>query len=283
MIRVGAIALVAALGAAPAQPGEIDIRSETLTVEHARHRAVFAGGVTAVRGTLTLRCPSVVADYDDASRVRLVTCSGPVTATEHGRTMTAGSGEFDNLAGVLTLHGEPTLVDGARRLVGEELTYALATEKIELTRARAQLPARDAAGAPRLAGQGPLSVTADRVSYDLEARSALFSGGVTARRGDLTLHATRLTTSHDEEGNVERALSSGGPVTVVQRDRKARAGKAELRGNAGRLVLWDDPVVTEKDSTLAGDRVTFLLGEDRVEVERPRASFPLEAARRGGK
>ncbi len=270
--------LAAALAATAAEPPattDIDLRSETLVVEHAKKQAVFGGGVTAVRGGLVLRCPTVVALYDDSSRVKTVTCDGPVTASDHGRTMTAGKGTFDILTGTLLLEGEPTLVDGERRLVGELLTYVVATGMAELTRARATLPSKDVAAAPAIAGRGPLAVQAEKAAYDLDERTATFAGAVTATRGDLVLHAPRLVTHLDEQGNVERAVSGGGRVTVVQRDRRATAGKAVFLGGAGKLVLEGEPEVTEKDSSLAGEKVTFLLGEDRVEVEKPRASFPL--------
>lgn len=275
-------ALLALLVAAPAEtPAEIDIRSQSLTIRHAERQAVFSGGVTAVRGDLTMSCPEVVAQYDGAAKVTLVRCQGPVRAIQGDRTMQAGSGEFDNATGVLTLTGEPTLVEGERRLTGQILTYDVGARKADLRHARAQFPASDAPTTAKVAGRGPMLIAAEQVVYDTEDRVATFRGGVIATRGDLTVQAPRLVTHLDEDGMITRAVSGGGPVVVTQRDRRGQAQKATFTGAANRLVLEGEPTVTERDSTVAGERITFLLGEDRVEVERPRASFPLREATKG--
>jgi lipopolysaccharide transport protein LptA len=261
--------------APPGHPGEIDIRSETLVIQHAERQATFGGGVTAVRGDLTLSCPEVLALYDAKAKVTVVRCVGPVTAVQGARTMNAGAGEFDNVTGILSLTGEPTLVEGERRLAGDHLTYDVAGRKAELSGARARLPAADSPATAKLAGQGPLFVAADRVVYDTEGRVATFRGGVTVTRGDLVLRAPRLVARLDDEGRIRSAVSGGGPVTVVQGERRGRARKATFAGAKNTLVLEGEPTVTDRESTLAGDTITFLLAEDRVEVERPRASFPL--------
>lgn len=275
-----ALALAATSEPAPkAAPPAIDLQSGTLTVDHRARTAVFGGGVTAVRGGLTLRCERIDAAYDGENRVTTVTCPGPIEASEHGRTMRAGSGTFDNLAGVLTLLGAPTLEEGGRRVTGETLRYVVATQTAELSKTDALLPARDVKTQGPLAGRGPLVVKADQVTWEAPARRAHFVGHVTATRGDMTLSARELTTIHDERGEVERAVSGGGPVTVVQGERRAKAGRAAFEGARATLVLEGEPTVEERGSLLSGKRVTFLLAEDRVEVLEPRATFPLRAAK----
>jgi len=122
----------------------IDLRSETLTVDHRGRTATFGGGVTATRGALVLACPEVVATYDAGGQVREVRCAGPVEATEGARRMTAARGHFDNATGLLTLEGEPTLVEGERRLEGETLIYDANASTARMTRARGLLPAAEA-------------------------------------------------------------------------------------------------------------------------------------------
>ncbi len=272
--------LAAALAAAPAakSPAPIDIRSETLTVEHGKRRAVFAGGVVATRGDLTLECPEVVATYDAQSQVREVTCVGAITANQGERRMTAQRGVFDNATGLLTLEGEPTLTEGDRRLVGERLIYDANLAKAELTNVQGELPAAEAPNLPGAAGRGPLRVSAATVTHDFAGQRTVFGGGVTATRGDLVLRAPRLTASYDDEGQLAGAMTSGGDVTVRQRDRRGQAKRAVFTAGARTLVLQGEPQITEGASSLTGTKVTFLLGQDRVEVEKPRAVFPLGAA-----
>lgn len=275
-------AIVAATPAADA-PAPLDLRSETLTVEHGQRRAIFGGGVTATRGDLTLECPEVVANYDAHSAVRLVTCQGAVTAREGERRMTAQRGQFDNTTGLLTLEGEPTLTEGERKLAGETLIYDTNAATAKMTNVRGELPAAEAPDLPGAAGRGPLYVNAAQVTHDLAARKTVFEGGITAVRGDLVLRAPRLTAQYDEQGQLVRAVTSGGPITVKQRNRDARADRAIFTGGARTLVLDGSPQITEGQSSLSGTKVTFLLGQDRVEVEKPRAIFPIGAALPGRK
>lgn len=263
-------------------PAPIDLRSEKLTVEHARRRAIFSGGVVATRGELTMQCPEVEARYDASSRVQTVTCVGPVTATEGDRTMTAEHGRFDNETGILTLEGQPTLTEGERRLTGETLIYEASTGLVRLQKAEGLLPATDAPSLPGAAGNGPLRVSADTIEHDFAKRRTSFSGGVVATRGDLALQTPRLVALYDEHDQLAQAFTSGGPVTVRQRDRRGRADKAVFTQGARTLVLQGNPTVTDNGSSLAGTKVTFLLGQDRVEVEKPRAVFPLQTALPGG-
>lgn len=267
----------------PAGSQPIDLRSETLVVEHKKRRALFGGGVVATRGDLVLECPEVEALYDARSKVKTVRCLGPVTAHEGARTMRAARGLFDNETGLLTLEGEPTFLEGERRLVGETLEYDTGKGLVRLLHVEGSIPAEEAPDLPGKAGQGPLLVRAERVEHDLEGRRTSFDGGVVATRGNLTLNAPRLTATYDEEDRLERAVTSGGAITVRQGERRGRAQRAIFTEGARRLVLEGEPTVVDAGSSLSGDKVTFLLAQDRVVVDRPRAVFPLGEAVPGRK
>jgi lipopolysaccharide transport protein LptA len=255
-----------------AAAANVDIQSQTMTLDAAAHRAHFGGGVTAVRGDLTLQCPAVVAAYAAGGHVTTATCDGPVTARQGARTMTARQGTFDNGSSRLTLEGDPTFVEGERRLTGDTLVWNVQEEEGELTPARAQLPARDENGV-----HGPVNITSSVLHYASVPRRAIFVGDVVITRGGLTLRTDRLVAVHGEDGQLTEAYSDG-PVQVDQGERHASAARARFTGGAQQLVLEGNPVLTERDSTMTGDRVVFLLASDRVEVEHPRAIFPLRKA-----
>lgn len=256
----------------------IDLRSETLVVEHKKRRALFGGGVIATRGDLVLECPEVEAVYDQASKVKTVRCLGEVTAREGEKTMKAARGLFDNATGILSLEGEPTFADGERRLVGRTLEYDTGTGLVRLLGAEGLIPAEEAPNLPGKAGQGPLLVRAEKVEHDLHGHRTSFEGGVVATRGNLTLQAPRLTATYDENDRLKQAVTSGGPITVRQGERRGRAQRAIFTEGAQRLVLDGEPTVVDEGSSLSGSKVTFLLAQDRVVVERPRAVFPLGEA-----
>lgn len=281
------LSLPPAAGAAePADRGSlpIDLRSQTLTVDHKNRRATFGGGVVATRGDMEIACPELVAWYDARGQVREVVCNGPIVATQGARRMEAREGRFDNATGVLTLSGQPTLTEGARRIVGNRLVYDADTEVAELETVQGELPAAEAAAhLPGAAGRGPVLVSAPRARHDFQRQRSVFEGGIVARRGDLVLEAPRLTATYDEAGELARARTGGGPVTVQQGARRGRADRATFTAGARTLVLEGDPEVREGASSLSGEKVTFLLGQDRVEVERPRAVFPVGAATGGSR
>jgi len=261
---------------------EIDLQSETLTVDHKRQRAVFGGGVVVRRGDLEVRCPTLVANYDHASKIQNVVCEGPVTATQGGTTMTSQAGTFDNTSGLLQLDGETTLVEADRKFSGESLTFETGSNLATLVRGRAEIPAEDplAIGQGGGLGSGPFRITADEVQHDFAARKTTFRGNVVGTRADLVIKAARLVLIGAEGGQVERAWTEGGKVYVTQGARSGVSDRAHFAGGGQRLVLEGNPVVTENGSSLRGDKVTFFVGQGRVEVAKPRAVFPLGEARR---
>jgi len=79
-------------------------------------------------------------------------------------------------------------------------------------------------------------------------------------------------------GKIERIMAIG-KVRLIQQDRVATAGKAEIYPQEGRVVLLESPVVTDKQGTLTGYRITLLQGEQKVTVEsgagqRPKITLP---------
>lgn len=280
-VALGGPAAASAVEEAP-HSQEIDLQSGTLTVEHKRQRAVFGDGVVVRRGDLEVRCPTLIAHYDHASRIREVVCEGPVTATQGGRTMTSQAGRFDNTTGLLRLEGETTLVEADRRFTGSSLTFETGTNLATLLQGQAELPSGD----PLLAGQdpslgtGPFRIRADEVRHEFTDGKTTFDGNVVANRADVVVRASRLILLGVGSGAVERAWTEGGSVEVEQGERSGVSDRAWFSGDGRRLILEGNPRVTEGDSILRGEKVTFWLGEGRVEVIRPRAVFPLGEARR---
>lgn len=262
----------------PEAPPPLDVRSPRLTVHHRERRAVFGGGVVLTQGDLVVRCPELVAFYDAASRIERVVCSDEVRAEQGVRTMEAGSGEFDNAGRTLTLRGEPVIREGERWIRGETMVWEVDRRRARVEKGEAELPAADLPPVSGRSTAGPLHVVASEILYEADARKAHFDGDVVARRGGMTLRANRLVAVAAEDGSLDSAWTEAGPVTVVEGRRQARSGKAHFLGNGQRLVLTGQPKLTEGDSFLEGERVIFHVGLDRVEVERPRAAFPLDRA-----
>jgi lipopolysaccharide export system protein LptA len=71
-------------------------------------------------------------------------------------------------------------------------------------------------------------------------------------------------------------LLAEGNVRLVQGDREASCGRAEVLPEQGKVVLYDDPVVIDRSSDFiaAGTKITLYRGERRIQVENPRLTGP---------
>ncbi len=118
----------------------------------------------------------------------------------------------------------------------------------------------------RVEGAPELLIKAEQSTWDLKAGKAVFSGGVTATRGSLTLRCDSLTVEHEESGEVRLALASG-HVEIERDDWKATGGRATLDQRQGSLVLTESPQLEEGGNRLVGDRIRVFLESERVDCE----------------
>jgi hypothetical protein len=67
-----------------------------------------------------------------------------------------------------------------------------------------------------------------------------------------------------------------GHVVIVQGDREATCGRAEVLPHDDKVILTENPVLIDHgtDWTSAGEKITMLRGERRVIVEKSRVSGP---------
>ncbi len=73
-----------------------------------------------------------------------------------------------------------------------------------------------------------------------------------------------------------RSLLATGNVHIVQGDREAACGRAELKPGEDKIVLTENPVIAfhDEDGRLAGEKITMFRGERRVIVEKPVSTLP---------
>lgn len=71
-------------------------------------------------------------------------------------------------------------------------------------------------------------------------------------------------------------LLATGNVRVVQGTREATCGRAEVLPAQDKVILTENPVVLDRaaDIVFRGEQITFLRGEQRLEVKQPHASGP---------
>ncbi len=73
-----------------------------------------------------------------------------------------------------------------------------------------------------------------------------------------------------------RSLLATGNVHLVQGEREAACGRAEVLPEQDRVVLTENPVIVDRDQNtrIAGEKITMLRGQRQVFVEKPILTGP---------
>jgi lipopolysaccharide export system protein LptA len=73
-----------------------------------------------------------------------------------------------------------------------------------------------------------------------------------------------------------RSMLATGNVLLVQGDREAACGRAEVLPDQERVILTENPVVVDRDqkTRIAGEKITLLRGQRQVLVEKPILTGP---------
>jgi lipopolysaccharide export system protein LptA len=73
-----------------------------------------------------------------------------------------------------------------------------------------------------------------------------------------------------------RSMLATGNVRMIQGDREAACGRAEVRPEEEKVILSGNPVVVDHDQNtrIAGEKITLLRGQRKVEVEKPILTAP---------
>jgi lipopolysaccharide export system protein LptA len=114
----------------------------------------------------------------------------------------------------------------------------------------------------------PVSVKADALEFDYQARVLTYKGNVVVEQGDVTLRADTLTLTLQvaDEMGLSAVVADGG-VRLSQGERWATAGHAEFDGGERVVVLSENAVLHEGANQLSGERVLVYLDEERGVVE----------------
>ena len=73
-----------------------------------------------------------------------------------------------------------------------------------------------------------------------------------------------------------RSMLATGNVHLVQGDREAACGRAEVLPAENQVILTDNPVIVDRDQStrIAGEKITLLRGQRQVFVEKPQLTGP---------
>ncbi|HVW19997.1 MAG TPA: LptA/OstA family protein [Opitutaceae bacterium] len=114
---------------------------------------------------------------------------------------------------------------------------------------------------------------------------AIFTGNVTLTGTNLRITCDRMEIIAEGIGDKTatmptlekfKYLLATGHVHIVQGEREATSGRAELLPREDKIVLTEDPVVIDHGEgwAQAAEKITMLRGERRVITEKPRFTGP---------
>jgi lipopolysaccharide export system protein LptA len=120
---------------------------------------------------------------------------------------------------------------------------------------------------------------------DSSETHAIFTGNVTVTGNEIKLTCDRLEILAERIGDKTatigtidkfKFLIATGKVNIVQGDREANCGRAEVYPREDKIVLTDKPVVIDHDNgTVAtGDVIEMLRGQRRVTSSNVHVTFP---------
>ena len=115
-------------------------------------------------------------------------------------------------------------------------------------------------------GSQPIQITSDRLDAEHAARQVRFFGNVTARQGDLVIHARELIVHLDADQEIER-IEASGAVRLIQGGRVATGEKGIYHRLEGRVVLTGSARIRQGEDFIEGEEITVFLDEERSIVK----------------
>lgn len=134
----------------------------------------------------------------------------------------------------------------------------------------------------------PTTLSCDHMDMwsDGDETKAICTGNVVVTGTNLEIKADRLELIASRIDDPQAAavptlekfryLLATGKVSITQGSRTATCGRAEVLPREEKVVLTDNPVVVDRATNFvsAGEKITMLRGQERVEIEKPRLTGP---------
>ena len=120
-----------------------------------------------------------------------------------------------------------------------------------------------------------LDVSAEHVDVDVERGSALLTGNVTARIGDLEVRCPTIELSYDESPRVKWARGKGG-VHARFKGVEATAPAAELDAKSRTVTFSGGVRLARGRGWMSAERATLNLESGKVSLQEVKGSIPVE-------
>ncbi|MFK7745076.1 MAG: lipopolysaccharide transport periplasmic protein LptA [Roseobacter sp.] len=102
----------------------------------------------------------------------------------------------------------------------------------------------------------PVEVTADSLSIDQAAGTAIFTGNVVIGQGEMRLSAQEVLVVYSNSDQGVARLEATGGVTLVSGSDAAESERADYNVEDGTIVMSGNVLVAQGPSALTADRMT---------------------------
>lgn len=130
-------------------------------------------------------------------------------------------------------------------------------------------------------------ITAERTDYDRREGVILFDRNVSVDDEQYQLHADRLFLFLDGTNDLKRLVAIGN-VTLTNEEKNASCSRAVYTKKTSKIVMYGTENAParlcqggKKSSTVMGERITFWLNSEQVEIDRPVITLPGGAMNAG--
>ena len=113
----------------------------------------------------------------------------------------------------------------------------------------------------------PITIKSNDLTADNKGKTAVFSGKVVAKQGEVTMFCDRMTVFYgNTQGDVDK-IEADGNVRIVQENRSGVASHALYESRQGKITLTGgSPKLMQGADTVSGEIITYFIDEERSSV-----------------
>ncbi|HLO26540.1 MAG TPA: lipopolysaccharide transport periplasmic protein LptA [Geobacteraceae bacterium] len=112
----------------------------------------------------------------------------------------------------------------------------------------------------------PIQIKSTELLTDNAARTATFTGKVSARQGDITIYSDKLVIHYSAGDKDVDKVEAFGNVRIIQENRRGEAEHAVYENKAGKIILDGNPKVVQGEDTITGKVITYFVDEQKSVV-----------------
>jgi lipopolysaccharide export system protein LptA len=113
----------------------------------------------------------------------------------------------------------------------------------------------------------PITVKSNELAAENRGKTAIFTGKVVAKQGDVTIFCDKMTIFYGKtQGDVD-TIEADGNVRIVQENRTGLSSHAIYESKQGKITLTGgNPKIMQGDDTVSGEIITYFIDEERSSV-----------------